>query len=183
MYWDEWMELPSTSNLSDNAFLRLTSSILFNKTQNLQIHRHRKLTYLYCFYSTISNTRLVGLVVWFSLRVREVPGSTPGRALIFDVTTIFVTSTNVGKRLHCMYIATVELPSDICRECRINSILKLLNLTGVRTSSVSVNSKSSINMHMHERYFKLTPEWWCIAIYIYIHIDIELFTTRVHKIL
>ena len=31
---------------------------------------------------------LVGLGVWFSLRVREVPGSNPGRALIFHFTFI-----------------------------------------------------------------------------------------------
>ena len=30
--------------------------------------------------STEASCRLVGLGVWFSLRVREVPGSNPGRA-------------------------------------------------------------------------------------------------------
>ena len=39
--------------------------------------------YLYVQNSTLSSTcyiRLIGLVVWFSLRVREVPGSIPGWA-------------------------------------------------------------------------------------------------------
>ena len=32
----------------------------------------------------VSSKRPVGLVVWFSLRVREVPGSTPGQAHVLD---------------------------------------------------------------------------------------------------
>ena len=35
----------------------------------------------YIWYKRVHQQRPVGLVVWFSLRVREVPGSTPGQAL------------------------------------------------------------------------------------------------------
>ena len=42
--------------------------------------------------SSLWRQRLVGLGVWFSLRVREVPGSIPGRAqyLLWDPCTLFV---------------------------------------------------------------------------------------------
>ena len=48
--------------------------------------------FLHCkrFRISFSHRRLVGLGVWFSLRVREVPGSNPGRALSFFALQGFV---------------------------------------------------------------------------------------------
>ena len=41
------------------------------------------------------NRRPVGLVVWFSLRVREVPGSTPGQALFNTLLSMNTTSKRI----------------------------------------------------------------------------------------
>ena len=50
--------------------------------------------YKICLFKSFAQERPVGLVAWFSLWVREVPGSTPGQAPFFNVTTdtyVFVT--------------------------------------------------------------------------------------------
>ena len=46
------------------------------------LHKHDSL--IYYLDSCMAPHRPVGLVAWFSLRVREVPGSTPGQALRFS---------------------------------------------------------------------------------------------------
>ena len=69
------------NEISDSGFLTrqmVSHVILYGKWQK----RH--------------NRRPVGLVVWFSLRVREVPGSTPGQAL-FDT---FLTMNKTSKRIY-----------------------------------------------------------------------------------
>ena len=48
---------------------------------------------------------LVGLGVWFSLRVREVPGSTAGRALSFNssVSKLFLSQNTSARALQCLF--------------------------------------------------------------------------------
>ena len=71
--------------------------------------------------------RLVGLGVWFSLRVREVPGSNPGRALDFCPENIILYSyrVNGADRIH---ESDTDVPFLILRDCISKSFTIIINV-------------------------------------------------------
>ena len=83
MMWEVWAaytiswDISVGSNYFAYAIYSLSKSLFSSKLTDKNQYIEK------CVYE-FKLMRLVGLGVWFSLRVREVPGSSPGRALVFS---------------------------------------------------------------------------------------------------
>ena len=75
--WDSSNYLETLSAVNYYIY---SSNCLPSKETNA-VHKSKEISYM----NDIDISWLVGLGVWFALRVREVPGSNPGRALLFHV--------------------------------------------------------------------------------------------------
>ena len=93
-------------------------------------NEEREAKYLIRFEKTRCQWGLVGLGVWFSLRVREVPGSNPGRAQVLSAHAVELLLSQIHPREIGTFAVKLKLlyfHVEVCRLCtypiQINNLI------------------------------------------------------------